>query len=160
MYAKEINKVWQLFNRLPSSWNNTMPYNWQKEGFKKVVRPEITDRQKLGDFYFDTPNDHCTYYIIDKTEEEIFQEKLQRYTTISKMNFRAQLILDGSITISAIDNAIAAIPVAAQRELIKNQWENAVFYERDNTALNSMAAMLGITQSQLDQIFINGNENI
>ena len=37
------------------------------------------------------------------------------------------------------------------------KWEYAVVFDRENAELNAMAEMLGITQEQLDEIFINGN---
>jgi hypothetical protein len=37
-------------------------------------------------------------------------------------------------------------------------WEYAVVFDRTNPELNAMAEMLGISQQQLDEIFINANK--
>lgn len=76
--------------------------------------------------------------------------------SISQMKLRKQLILSG-ISISSIDALIQSLP-QPNRDLIYTMWEYAVVFDRANPELNAMAEMLGITQEQLDEIFINGNK--
>jgi len=88
MKAIEINNNWKLYPTLPKVWNNKQPYNAIEEGFKDVVRPAISNTQRLGMLIYDDVNDVLTYQVIDKTEEEIsyeiveheFQKYLQRKT--------------------------------------------------------------------------------
>lgn len=75
--------------------------------------------------------------------------------SISQMKLRKQLILSG-ISIASIDALIQSLP-NPHKDLIYTMWEYAVVFDRDNAELNQMAQMLGITQEQLDDIFIKGN---
>lgn len=77
--------------------------------------------------------------------------------TISKMKLRMQLILSG-IPLSSIYAAIEQIPDSVQKEIVLTKWEHAVTFDRTDETLNGMAQMLGMTQEQLDTIFIEGNK--
>lgn len=98
------------------------------------------------------------FQVIDKTPtpEEIEQaNKLIVPESISQMKLRKQLILSG-FSIASIDALIQSLP-QPNRDLIYTMWEYAVVFDRHNPELNAMAEMLGVTQEQLDEIFINGN---
>lgn len=88
-------------------------------------------------------------------EREITEEIKVVPESISQMKLRKQLILSG-ISISAIDALIQQLP-QPNRDLIQTMWEYAVVFDRTNPELNEMAEMLGITQEQLDDIFINAS---
>ena len=75
--------------------------------------------------------------------------------SISQMKLRKQLILS-DISIASIDALIQSLP-QPNRDLIYTMWEYALVFDRHNPELNAMAGMLGVTQQQLDEIFINGN---
>ena len=93
---------------------------------------------------------------IEATPEEIEEaSKPIVPDSISQMKLRKQLILIG-ISISSIDALIQSLP-QPNRDLIYTMWEYAVVFDRTNPELNAMAGMLGVTQQQLDEIFINGN---
>jgi hypothetical protein len=77
--------------------------------------------------------------------------------TISKMKLRMQLILSG-IPLASIYAAIEQIPDSVQKEIVYTKWEHAVTFDRTDETLNAMAQMLGMTQKQLDTIFIEGNK--
>ena len=77
--------------------------------------------------------------------------------SISKMKLRMQLILSG-IPLASIYAAIEQIPNSVQKEIVFTKWEHAVTFDRTDETLNSMAQMLGMTQEQLDTIFIEGNK--
>jgi hypothetical protein len=97
-----------------------------------------------------------TTWIEGATPEEIEEaNKPIVPESISQMKLRKQLILSG-IAISSIDALIQSLP-QPNRDLIYTMWEYAVVFDRHNPELNAMAGMLGVTQQQLDEIFINGN---
>ena len=77
--------------------------------------------------------------------------------TISKMKLRMQLILSG-IPLASIYDAIEQIPNSVQKEIVYTKWEHAVTFDRTDETLNAMSQMLGMTQEQLDTIFIEGNK--
>lgn len=90
------------------------------------------------------------------TPEEIAEANSAKVPeSISQMKLRKQLILSG-ISIASIDSLIQTLP-QPNRDLIYTMWEYAVVFDRNNQELNAMAEMLGVSQEQLDDIFINGN---
>ena len=92
--------------------------------------------------------------MVDLTSEEIEAiNKAKVPKSVKNMKLRLALIQSG-ISISSIDAAIQAIEDTTVRESIQTMWEYAEYYERENTQLIAMAASLGITDEQLDQLFI------
>ena len=77
--------------------------------------------------------------------------------TIPQMNMRLQLISSG-IPIASIYAMINAIEDVAQKEMVYSKWEYAVYFHRNDVTLNQMATALGLTQLQVDDLFINGNK--
>jgi hypothetical protein len=43
------------------------------------------------------------------------------------------------------------------KEIAKIKFTEAVYFDRDNADLNLVAVLLGLSQTELDQIFIDGN---
>jgi hypothetical protein len=80
--------------------------------------------------------------------------------TITRMNLKIQL-LKRSITILNVFDTIDSIPNSMlsdiDKEIAKIKFTEAVYFERENADLNLVAVLLGLTQTQLDQIFIDGN---
>lgn len=79
---------------------------------------------------------------------------------ISAMDLKLQLF-DLGITDQDIFDDIDSIPdsmfPASEKQKAKIKYQTAAKFERHNADLNLVATMEGITQEQLDQIFINGN---
>lgn len=63
---------------------------WYDWGFREYVVPVYTNLQKLGEFYFDTVSDTITYYIVNKTQEELDADAAQAIIT-------AQIAADNDI---------------------------------------------------------------
>lgn len=79
---------------------------------------------------------------------------------ISAMRLKLQLF-DMGITDQDIFEDIDSIPDSmfstADKEKAKIKYKTAVTFERTNGELNFIATMEGLTQEQVDEIFINGN---
>lgn len=106
---------------------------------------------------FIKPKWNGSEWIEGATPEEIAEaNKAKVPESISQMKLRKQLILSG-VSIASIDALIQQLP-QPNRDLIYTMWEYAVVFDRSNSELNAMAEMLGISQEQLDEIFINGNK--
>jgi len=83
MVAIDINGTISTYNTIPSTWNGILNYNSINntemqifDGWRDVVYPAYDSAtQKLGDIYFDAPNDVFTYYIVELTDQEI-QDRL------------------------------------------------------------------------------------
>lgn len=131
-----------------------------------------TDREDLISYYeslgcievsviyngnFIDPIWNGTEWIEGATQEEIeAANKPVVPESISQMKLRMQLIISG-VSIASIYAMIEQISDQVQKELIYAKWEYAVVFDRNDTTLNQMAQMLGLTSEQLDEIFINGN---
>lgn len=77
--------------------------------------------------------------------------------TARSMNFRLVLIQNG-ISMQAVYNLISSLP-SPQNELAYQMFEYATHYERSNAMVNLLAQMMGISQEQLDDFFIQ-SENL
>lgn len=72
--------------------------------------------------------------------------------SVTPRQIRDALSLSG-ISVDAINSMISSLP-SPQKDLVYNAWEYSTLFERDNPHLNAMAPALGLTPSQVDQLFI------
>ena len=137
---------------------NNKPYaQTSREDFaQKYLSEGCEEVSVLYNGNFIDPIWNGTTFIEGATPEEIAEaNKPIVPESISQMKLRKQLIISG-ISIASIDALIQSLP-QPNKDLIYTMWEYAVVFDRHNPELNAMAEMLGITQEQLDEIFINGN---
>jgi hypothetical protein len=80
--------------------------------------------------------------------------------TISRMSLKIQLLLKG-VEIEEIVQAINNIPEYMFPEVAKKiaiiKFNEATSFDRYNADLNLVATLVGLSQEDLDEIFINGN---
>lgn len=69
---------------------------------------------------------------------------------------REQLIIDGLF--SSVETAIESIQDATQKAITRNYWEYSQDFTRDNPILIALATSLGLTDTQLDTLFINASK--
>lgn len=74
--------------------------------------------------------------------------------SLSRAQARAALILAGLI--DQVQPAIDTIADPLQRALVQNDWDNRSTFDRDNPTLLSLSSALGLTDAQLDGLFIEG----
>lgn len=72
--------------------------------------------------------------------------------SITKRQARQELIEAGLI--GAIESAINAIPDATQKALMLSWWNDSQEYGRDHPELVQMATAIGLSEAQLDALFI------
>ena len=101
------------------------------------------------------------FEIIESTPEEIAEANKPKVPEeIAAMRLKLQLF-DLGITDQDIFDDIDSIPdfmfSFADKEKAKIKYKTAVTFERTNGELNFVATMEGLTQEQVDEIFINGN---
>lgn len=81
--------------------------------------------------------------------------------SVSRMGLKIQLLLKG-ITITDIIDTINSIPSymfpQQQKQIAIIKFEEAAFFDRYNADLQLIATLIGLTQDDLDEIFINGNK--
>lgn len=71
---------------------------------------------------------------------------------VTPRQMRVALIVSGT-SIASIETMIAALPEPDQ-SIVRTTWEYSTAFERENPILNSMAGGLGLTQTDVDNLFI------
>ena len=128
--------------------------------YKNGVAIVIDDReQDFQDYLIAQQNGLVEY--VEATPEEIAEANKPKVPqTISAMRLKLQLF-DMGITDEDIFEDIDSIPEVmfstADKEKAKIMYKTATSFERTNGELNFVATMEGLTQEQVDEIFINGN---
>lgn len=64
-------------------------------------------------------------------------------------------LIDYGISMSDVEATIEAVPDAIEKEKVRIYWEYTQRFQRNHSLLNQFAESLGLTQDQIDQIFIN-----
>ena len=73
------------------------------DGFRDVIQPSYnSETQSRGAIYYDEPNDYFTYFVIDKTDEQIQAEKA------SASEQRKTEIIQADIEVKAVETAQAS----------------------------------------------------
>lgn len=128
-----------------------------------VYRQILEDGGYIEHERLDTMPQDANYIEVDKTPtpEEIAEaNKLIVPQTISAMRLKLQLF-DMGITDEDIFEDIDSIPEVmfstADKEKAKIMYKTATSFERTDGKLNLVATMEGLSQEQVDEIFINGN---
>jgi len=72
--------------------------------------------------------------------------------SVTRRQAKQALLLNGLL--AGVQPAIDAIPDAAQRAMIRIEWDDSQVFERDRPALIALGSALGLTNAQLDDLFI------
>lgn len=73
-------------------------------------------------------------------------------STVTPRQIRLALIMSG-VTLSTIEAAIDSLP-EPRRSVAKVTWEYSVEFQRGNPLIASMGPALGLTDAQIDQLFM------
>jgi hypothetical protein len=100
---------------------------------------------------------------IEATEEELIEANKEKVPeSISRMHLKIEL-LKRDITIQDIIASVNSIPDSMFSRLEKDiaimKFNEASTFDRYNADLNFVATMEGLSQEDLDNIFINGNKS-
>jgi hypothetical protein len=112
------------------------------------VRPELTNDEIMGGVTDSVDFEAQTY---TRTYESAVKPPPGVPRSVSPSQFRRAL--NAANLRSAVEAAISAADQGT-----KDLWEYATSVDRDNVQLNAMATVLGITQNQLDDIFIAASQ--
>jgi hypothetical protein len=129
--------------------------NYSVELFPDCDVVEVTEQQKEYIESLSKPMYNGSEFCNDLTEDAPIVP-----VKISSMALKLQLF-DLGITDQDIFDDIDSIPDSmfsvTEKQKAKIKYQNAAKFERYNADLNLVATMEGLSQSQLDEIFINGN---
>ncbi len=93
------------------------------------------------------------WIVRELTAEEL---KARVPQSITKRQARQELIEAGLV--DAVEAAIDAIQDPTQKALMLSWWNDSQTYERDNPELITMAASIGLTEEQLDTMFLSASK--
>ena len=128
--------------------------------FNGVLVPQ-DDTNPMWQAYWQHKQNGGEIVFVEATDEEIAEANKPKVPeSISAMRLKLQLF-DMGITDQDIFDDIDSIPdfmfSFAEKEKAKIKYKTAVTFQRTNAELNFVATMEGLTQEQVDEIFINGN---
>ena len=141
---------------------NNKPYaqTSRKDFAQKYLDEGCLEVPVLYEENFIDPTWNGSEFIEGATPEEIAESNKPKVPcSISRMNLKIQLLLR-NIEIQDIIDTINSIPevmfstIDKQIAIIK--FNEAVSYDRYNADLNLIATLMGLSQEDLDEIFING----
>ena len=72
--------------------------------------------------------------------------------TLTRRQFRLALVTNG-YKLADIETLIAQIEDDMQRQIIQIEWQDAAVFERNNSSLLTMAAIMGLPSAQIDELW-------
>lgn len=76
--------------------------------------------------------------------------------SVTRRQAKQALLLNGLL--ANVQPAIDAIPDAAQRAMIQIEWDDSQVFERNRPALIALGSALGLSDIQLDNLFIEASQ--
>lgn len=141
MKAIDLNGTIKTYNVLPKIWKNHLNLSAASDeflkqlGFYDVVKPEYnTTTQYLGEIYFDEVNEVFTYPVIDKTQEELDQEKEAELNVLDSQfdQDAAKRILRKVVEPLLADEASLTAEDIEDVKMLYKQWRVGVIYDKDS----------------------------
>ena len=71
---------------------------------------------------------------------------------LTRRQFRLALVMNG-FALADIEALINQIEDDMQRQIIQIEWQDATVFERNNSGLFAMAALMGLSSAQIDELW-------
>jgi hypothetical protein len=143
-------KLYILFEEVSPGIGRVTGSNYFEEGQQPELSTDVLPTEQYIVNYFDRVNN---IHIEGATVEELADAKKASVPeTVSRRQLRLALVLS-QFDLSLIDNIINQLP-EPNRSFALIAWNDAVVFERNDALLNQLAAMLGLSQEALDDLFI------
>ena len=131
-----------------------------EEGRVKLIKRLEGDRNDIAYVYL-TDEEAETYSDLALVSQEEIEElgdivKILIPESISKRQARQQLIIDGLY--NNVQPIIDSIEDETQRLLTQVFWEDSNTFERNHPMLIQFGTALGLTEAELDMMFINASK--
>lgn len=128
--------------------------NYFKPGEHPELSTDILPTETYVVMYFDRVNN--IYYEGATTEQLAAAKKASVPETVSRRQLRLALVLS-QFDLSLIDAIINQLP-DSNRSFALIAWNDAVVFERNDALLIQLASMLGLTEEDLDDLFIKAGK--
>lgn len=128
--------------------------NYFAEGEQPELSTEILPTENYVVMYFDRQNQ--VYYEGATPEQLSAAKKASVPETVSRRQLRLALAF-AQFDLSQIDQQINQLP-EPNKTFALIAWNDAVVFERNDVLLNQLAGQLGLTEDNLDDLFINAGK--
>ena len=131
-----------------------------EEGRVKLIKRLEGDRDDIAYAYL-TDEEAETYSDLTLVSQEEIEElgdvvKILIPESITKRQAKQQLLLDGKL--SQVQEVIDSIPDETERMMAQLYWDDSTEFERNHPTLVELGAALGLTEAELDMMFINASK--
>ena len=131
-----------------------------EEGRVKMIKRLEGNRDDIAYAYL-TDEEAETYSDLTLVSQEEIEElgdvvKILIPESITKRQAKQQLLLDGKL--SQVQEVIDSIPDETERMMAQLYWDESTEFERSHPTLTEIGAALGLTEAELDMMFINASK--
>ena len=131
-----------------------------EEGRVKLIKRLEGDRDDIAYAYL-TDEEAETYSDLTLVSQEEIEElgdvvKILIPESISKRQAKQQLLLEGKL--GQVQEVIDSIPDETERMMAQLYWDESTEFERSHPTLVELGAALGLTEAELDMMFINASK--
>ena len=131
-----------------------------EEGRVKMIKRLEGNRDDIAYAYL-TDEEAETYSDLTLVSQEEIEElgdvvKILITESISKRQAKQQLLLEGKL--GQVQDVIDSIPDETERMMAQLYWDESTEFERSHPTLTEIGAALGLTEAELDMMFINASK--
>ena len=131
-----------------------------EEGRVKMIRRLEGDRNDIAYAYL-TDEEAETYSDLTLVSQEEIEElgdvvKILIPESITKRQAKQQLLLEGKL--GQVQEVIDSIADETKRMMTQLYWDDSTEFERNHPTLVELGAALGLTEAELDMMFINASK--
>ena len=131
-----------------------------QEGRVKMIKRLEGDINDIAYAYL-TDEEAETYSDLTLVSQEEIEElgdvvKILIPESITKRQAKQQLLLDGKL--SQVQEVIDSIPDETERMMAQLYWDESTEFERNHPMLIQFGTALGLTEAELDMMFINASK--
>ena len=131
-----------------------------EEGRVKMIRRLEGNNNDIAYAYL-TDEEAETYSDLTLVSQEEIEElgdvvKILIPESITKRQAKQQLLLEGKL--GQVQEVIDSIPDETERMMAQLYWEDNIEFERSHPTLVELGTALGLTEAELDMMFINASK--
>ena len=131
-----------------------------EEGWVKLIKRLEGDRNDIAYAYL-TDEEAETYSDLALVSQEEIEElgdlvKILIPKSITKRQAKQQLLLDGKL--NQVQEVIDSIADERERIMAQLYWDDSTEFERSHPMLIQFGTALGLTEAELDMMFINASK--
>lgn len=131
-----------------------------EDGRVKLIKRLEGDRDDIAYSYL-TDEEAETYSDLTLVSQEEIEElgdvvKILIPESITKRQAKQQLLLEGKL--GQVQEVIDSIPDETERMMAQLYWDESTEFERNHPTLVELGTALGLTEAELDMMFINASK--